>query len=149
MSTHALLLSIQSKYAEKIFNGKKRVELRRVRPRLEKGDYVFVYVPSPQKALVGTFEVEKVIEGIPQYLWEDVKKDAGMTLEEFQNYYFERSLGFGIFLSKTWSFSRQVNLDSLKQVWPEFQPPQGYRYLTPSEANLIWSQANGGKVGAM
>ncbi len=144
MPTNALLLSIQSKYAEKIFSGKKRVELRRVRPRLERGDVVFVYVPSPQKALVGAFEVKRVIEGIPQHFWTDVKQDAGMTLEEFQKYYAGRSLGFAIFLSKTWTFSRPVNLDSLKRMWPEFQAPQGYRYLTPAEADVIWNRANGG-----
>ena len=144
MSGNALLLSIQSKYAEMIFSGEKRVELRSIRPRLEKGDVVFVYVPSPKKTLIGAFEVENVVEGMPQYLWEDVKKDAGLTLEEFRNYYAERPLGFAIFLSKTWSFSRPVNLESLRQVWPEFQPPQVYRYLTPAEANLIWSRANGG-----
>ena len=144
MPTNALLLSIQSKYADKIFSGKKRVELRRVRPRLKRGDMVFVYVPSPQKALVGAFEVKRVIEGIPQFFWKDVKEDAGITLEEFQKYYSGRPLGFAIFLSKTWSFPRSVDLDSLRQVWPEFQPPQGYRYLTPAEANLIWNRANGG-----
>lgn len=139
MSTNVLLLSIQSKYAAKIFKGEKRVELRRVRPRLEKGDYVFVYVPSPRKALVGTFEVEKVIEAIPQDLWEDVKNDAGMTQEEFQNYYSDKPLGFGIFLSKSNSFSRPLRLDALRRMWPQFQPPQGYRYLTPDEVNLIRS----------
>lgn len=143
MSINVLLLSIQSKYAAKIFRGEKRVELRRVRPKIKKGDHVFVYVPSPRKALVGTFEVEKVIEAIPEELWEDVKNVAGVTQEEFQNYYSDRCLGFGIFLSKSERFSRPVRLDALRRMWPEFQPPQGYHYLTPDQVNLIRSYSAG------
>jgi len=132
-----LLLSIQSKYAEKIFNGEKTVELRRVRLRLEMGDHVFVYVPSPKKRLIGGFEVERIVERVPGELWEEVKHHAGMTRKEFQDYYYEKSLGFGIFFRGIWCFRAPVYLDDLRQVWPEFRPPQGYWYLTPAEVDLI------------
>src|SRR5438552_3893096 len=39
----ALLLSIRPKHAEKIFDGIKTVELRRIRPRLQRGDLVLVF----------------------------------------------------------------------------------------------------------
>lgn len=133
----ALLLSIQSKYAKKIFNGEKTVELRRVRLRLQKGDHVLVYVPSPKKKLIGGFEVERIVEAVPEDLWEDVKHHAGITQKEFEAYYSQKSVGFGIFLKKTWCFRAPVYLDDLKQVWPEFRPPQGYWYLTPPEVDLI------------
>ena len=57
-----LLLSIHPEHAKNIFDGIKTVELRRTRPRLSKCDQVLVYVSSPTKALVGAFEVKKVIE---------------------------------------------------------------------------------------
>ncbi len=40
MPSNILLLSIRPKYAKKIFEGNKKVELRRVRTRLDKGDLV-------------------------------------------------------------------------------------------------------------
>jgi predicted transcriptional regulator len=134
-----LLLSIQSSYADKIFNGEKTVELRRVRLRLQKGDHVFVYVPSPKKKLIGGFEVERIVEAVPEDLWEDVKHHAGITQKEFEEYYSKQSLGFGIFFYKTWCFRAPLYLDDLKQVWPEFRPPQGYWYLTPAEVDRIQS----------
>jgi len=55
---HVLLLSIQPKYANLIFEGKKTTELRRVRPRVNQGDFVLIYVSSPDKVLLGSCEVE-------------------------------------------------------------------------------------------
>ena len=63
MIGNALLLSIHPEYAEKIFDGTKRVELRRVRPRLQNGDLVIVYVSSPVKAVCGAFRVDNVVAG--------------------------------------------------------------------------------------
>ena len=54
MSPNVLLLSIHHKYTNMIFDGNKRVELRRVRPRhLNEGDLILVYATSPEKALLG------------------------------------------------------------------------------------------------
>ena len=42
-----VLLSVRPKYAEKIFERTKTVELRRIRPKLlEEGDLVLLYVSS-------------------------------------------------------------------------------------------------------
>ncbi|HEY9294972.1 MAG TPA: hypothetical protein VIQ31_01115, partial [Phormidium sp.] len=63
MPNTILLLSIKPEYAKKIFKDQtKKVELRRVRTRLTEGDIVLVYVSSPEKVFVGSFEVEGVIE---------------------------------------------------------------------------------------
>ncbi|KHD05821.1 hypothetical protein PN36_04880 [Candidatus Thiomargarita nelsonii] len=46
MSANVVLLSIRPKYAEKIFEHTKTVELRRVRPKhLKNGDLVFISNP--------------------------------------------------------------------------------------------------------
>src|SRR5690349_13513634 len=98
MPRHILLLSIRPKYAEKIFDETKKVELRRVRPRLLKeGDLVLVYVSSPQKAVLGSFNVERIIEKPITELWEQVEKKAGISPEEFYSYYQGASVGIGIF----------------------------------------------------
>ena len=113
MQRNVLLLSIRPEY-----------ELRRVRPRLEKDDLVIVYASSPTKALLGLFEVERVIEKLVINLWHDVEKQAGINLKEFFNYYEGKSVGFGICLKNI-------------QEWSDFRPPQGYRYLTASEFDRV------------
>jgi predicted transcriptional regulator len=73
MPINILLISIKPEYANKIFEGSKTVELRRVRPRLREDDIVIVYASCPEKALVGWFEVEDIIEEHPNKLWNKVE----------------------------------------------------------------------------
>lgn len=138
----ALLLSIQPHHAEKIFNGTKRVELRRVRPRVIAGDLVLVYVSTPIKALTGAFEVKAVVEASPRKLWQAVAGDAGLTRNEFFKYFSGASLGFGIRLRKVWSLPKPVALISLRRNWHRFRPPQSYQYLSDHEVQKIAGRIN-------
>lgn len=137
MKNEALLLSIRPKYADKIFEGKKKVELRKVRPRLSPGDIVLVYVSSPVKALRGKFIVEKVVETTPDLLWNQVKNVAGITKVEFDEYFSESEKGFGIFLESPQALSNPIKLTDLKKLWRNFHPPQTYRYLSSLELRII------------
>lgn len=137
MSEYALLLSIRPKYATKIFDGSKTVELRRVRPRVISGDLVFVYASSPTKALIGAFEVEKVVAAAPAKLWNEVQKKAGLTQVEFDNYFAGAEQGYGIFLKRKWLLSKPVPLETLRKRKTKFRPPQSYQYMTLSETTEI------------
>ena len=139
MPANILLLSIKPEYAAKIFSGEKTVELRRVRTRLTQDDIVLVYVSSPSKALVGLFEVEKIIQekielqqDIKNY-WNLVYEKAGISSQDFEKYYQGASFFVGIFLRNPKKFDVSVNLENLRQQIPEFTPPQSYRYLKQQE----------------
>ncbi|NEP14269.1 MAG: ASCH domain-containing protein [Symploca sp. SIO2C1] len=126
-----------------IFEGDKRVELRRVRPRhLNSGDLLLVYVTSPEQALVGLIEVEKVIEMVPEQLWQVVKDKAGITYAEFHKYYEKSATGFAIFLKETSKFNEPIKLKQLRENWSNFQPPQCYKYLKDGEVNLVNSMTH-------
>ncbi|MBI4320056.1 MAG: ASCH domain-containing protein [Chloroflexi bacterium] len=137
MSHKVLLLSIHPVYVDRIFEGTKKVELRRIRPEVVSGDWVFVYATSPVRALIGAFEVERVVEALPHNLWDKVQNDAGITRKQFDAYYLGASIGFGIFVSRTWSFPEPLELVRLRQLLPNFRPPQAYRYLTDDEAEVF------------
>lgn len=131
-----LLLSIKPKYADKIFNGAKTVELRRICPKVIEGDLVLVYASSPVKALVGEFEVGKIIEARPKLLWKKVHNYACINRKEFNSYYTGAIVGYGIFLKKAWRLTKPVHLENLKEEWPNFHPPQIHRYLTPEQVDF-------------
>lgn len=134
MSDNAIFLSIRPQYVDKIFEGTKTVELRRVRPKhLRKGALVLVYVPSPIQSLVGAFKVDRIVEASLQKLWEMVHDKAGITRDEFDAYYDGVFIGVGIFFSETWRLTEPIELDDLKEQVIGFQPPQGFRYATRSE----------------
>lgn len=137
MSHKTLLLSIRPQYAEKIFTGKKTVELRKVRPSVQEGDLVLVYVSSPVKALCGSFIVDRVVSKSPAKLWEQVRLSAGISKAEFEAYYEGRELGFGIFLKAATSVSEPISLTNLRKTWANFHPPQSYRYLSDHEVEAV------------
>ncbi len=135
-----VLLSIKPKYADKIFNGTKTVELRRICPKVTKGDLVLVYVSSPVKALVGEFEVKKIVEAPLRVLWKKVQNYAGIDRKEFNQYYTGSMVGYGIFLKKALRLSEPLHLKNLKEEWPNFHPPQIYRYLTHEQIGFYKNQ---------
>src|SRR5438876_12316648 len=102
MNGSALLLSIKPRYADAIFSRQKRVELRRVKPRVGPGDLVLIYVSSPRCALEGAFEVERVIEATPTALWGHVSQNAGVTRDEFDEYFGDREKAYAIVVRKVW-----------------------------------------------
>ncbi|AVH70088.1 ASCH domain-containing protein [Nostoc sp. 'Lobaria pulmonaria (5183) cyanobiont'] len=150
MPSNILLLSIKPKYAEKIFSGKKQVELRRVRSRLNMDDLVLVYVSSPKKALVGSFEVKYItqmeIKKLPKDLnefWNQVKNIAGISSKEFQSYYDGASVMVGIFVKNIKTLPDPIELTQLREKIPKFRPPQSYRYLKESEFKMFESMMQG------
>jgi predicted transcriptional regulator len=138
MGDKVLLLSIRPEHAEKIFRGQKKVELRRIRPKVKRYDKVVVYVSSPVKALMGLFEVERVVEELPQYLWWQVRHDAGVSKQQFDHYYTGARIGFGIFLTKAEMLPKPIPLTLLRKEWIGFHPPQSYRYLTLNELKVFY-----------
>jgi predicted transcriptional regulator len=134
MPGNAIFLSVRPRYANKIFEGTKTVELRRVRPRyIAEGALALVYVPSPVKSLVGAFKVDRVVERPLEGLWEMVRDKAGVTRGDFDAYYEGISVGIGIFFSEVWRIPEPIELHDLRERIAGFQPPQGFRYATVSE----------------
>lgn len=111
-----LLLSIKPKYAKQIFETKtKKVELRRVRTRLKEGDIVLVYVSSPAKIFLGSFEVEDVIESKAsrkelKNFWKKFQDSVGITQQEFNSYYKGASVIVGIQIKNINLFENPVEL---------------------------------------
>ncbi|MEG4055404.1 MULTISPECIES: ASCH domain-containing protein [unclassified Microcoleus] len=136
--SNILLFSIRPEYATKIFNHTKTVELRRVRPRLlNEGDLVVIYVSSPEKAVVGSFNVDNIVEKPIADLWEEVENIAGISHEEFYDYYKGVKVGVGIFLKDIRRFSQPVELHRLRNNLPNLKPPQSFRYLTAKQFNIV------------
>jgi len=128
-----LVLSIRDHHAYSILDGKKTVELRRMRPNIEEGDVVLIYIPRPIMAIVGGFAVKNVVSAKPEALWKQVGRKTGLTKRQFIQYYSGTSVGFGIQIAKVWRLNTSLSLSNLRRWWPSFVPPQGFRYLRSSE----------------
>ena len=138
MSKTAVLMSIKPQYAEMIFDGRKTVELRRVCPKVSKGDLILVYVSGPRMALVGGFEVEGIVSSSPSNLRKAHLIQSGVTTAVFDAYFKDSAVAYGIKIGRTWQFDRPTDLKALRRRKGGFQPPQSYRYIRGGEfASLL------------
>ncbi|MCX7016242.1 MAG: ASCH domain-containing protein [Candidatus Sumerlaeota bacterium] len=137
MARSSVLLSIRPEFADKVLDGVKNVELRRVRPRLKGGDWVFVYASSPIKRLVGFFEVDEVVKEEPQSLWNKVGSTAGISRDRYDLYFSGVREACAIYIRRTWRFGNPLELKVLKRGTTPFSAPQSFRYLHMDEAKHL------------
>lgn len=135
-------MSIYKKYADMIFTGEKKWELRKSVPRdLKPGDIVYIYVPRPVGAYVGSFRVGSIIKDNPENLWERVGSETGLTKEEFMNYFLGYKLGIAIEVREPELFERRLELEIIRKYLPEgvshYITPQNIMRLRDNLAHLI------------
>jgi len=127
-TNHALLISIRPRFVDLIFRGKKTVELRRVKPRVQAGDLVVIYASGATKGMVGAFEVVGVTAAAPNSIWRKYNGGSGLTKQEFDNYFSDASVGYAIRIGKVWKIQEPVPLHTLRKRRAGFRPPQSYHY---------------------
>ncbi|MDR2699300.1 MAG: hypothetical protein LBC12_00505 [Nitrososphaerota archaeon] len=136
-----VLLSIKPEYVAGILSGSKRWEFRR-RIWKQKVDWVYIYSSAPAKMVVGRFKVKSIIycsdNSLVFYdfkcLWSDTKSFAGVSEEQYFEYFKGSTSGFAIEIAKLEVFKPPV--DSPR--WdPWFIAPQNFRYLTKGEKEFF------------
>jgi predicted transcriptional regulator len=131
-----ILISLASRYAEKIFAGEKVVELRRRAMRVSPGAIVWIYVKLPVGSIVGRARVEAVHASSPASLWRRFGLVSGLSKEEFFAYFNGVTRGFALVLEGARRLKQALSLDSLRSVAEGFNPPQFFVRLTPEHPLL-------------
>ncbi len=120
-----VLLSIKPEFAERLFDGSKKYEFRKVIFKNPSVKTVVVYASSPVQRVIGEFEIEKILSDNPEYLWEITKKESGISEKCFFEYFSQRKKGFAIKVRKTKRYRKPLNLQADFRV----NPPQSFLYL--------------------
>ena len=132
-SRKPLLLSLKPRYADLIFEGVKKAELRRRLLLQMEGRDVFVYVSSPVMELRGGFRVGQVWRGTPQSIWEKVSEWAGVDKDDFDAYYAGQSIAHALEITDVWEYANPAGLCVLRTRFDRFVAPQSWRYVKPEE----------------
>ena len=131
----AVLLSIKPKYADMIFSGDKRVELRRTWPTKTNIEVIVVYASSPVQKLVGLVFVDRIEELKFEELWNlSDANGGGVTYDELKSYTRGKDKAYGVMIDRVESAEVQV---APRTLFPSFTPPQFFLYLKPEEYRLI------------
>lgn len=81
-----LVFSIRPAFADRIINGRKRVEVRRRFSNKWKGATALLYASSPLRQFVGEAIIGDIITSTPDKIWSDWKDELGCTFDEFGSY---------------------------------------------------------------
>jgi predicted transcriptional regulator len=134
-----LFIVVKPEYANKLISGKKDIELRKMKPNVQPGDYVIIYASAPVKAVLGFGKVKTIIECTPKCLWESYSNRLGINEQSYLSYYdgYHKAIGIEFDMIKS---VMPIGLEELRRVDPNFQPPQIYRYVTNEDIVTVLSK---------
>ena len=132
-SLRPLIISLKPYYADKIFDGLKKVELRRriVSPLSDRD--VFIYVSSPVRELRGGFRVGRVWTGSPDEVWNIVADLATVNRREFDTYFRGQAVAYALEVTNVWEYDSPAGLSWLRNQFDDFVVPQSWRYAKIEE----------------
>jgi len=128
-----VLLSVKPEYADRILEGTKRFEFRRS-AFASPVDEILIYATSPIKRIVGYFRMDFVHKGSPRSLWSRYSRYAGIGKAKYFSYFSQAKRAFAIQIESAKRFATDVDPRSL---WPDFFPPQNFKYVEKGEADVL------------
>ena len=129
------ILSIKTKYVEKILKGEKKYEFRKNSFRKDVEE-VFVYATKPVGKIVCKFYVGDIIVDRPEELWKYFKEFSGLTEDEFFTYFQGRDKGVAIEIKDVERFGEPKNPEDL---FSKFIPPQSWKYIPVGSYQNLYS----------
>ena len=140
-SGRSLLISLHPRFAEAIYSGEKKFELRRTQPT---GQFkrVFIYETAPVSALTGYFDVACVQRRRKETIWQEAGNVLAITRAEFDAYLQGRESAIIIGVANPTRFERSVSLQDAVGT-PE--PPQSFRFISPEFSSRLLRLGGMGK----
>jgi predicted transcriptional regulator len=142
-SEPGLFVSLKPRFAEMILSGEKTVEIRRVAPAVVPGARIVLYATSPSMEVVGSATVGALDSASPTALWDRHRDGSGLTRSEFRSYLSGVKQAVAITLDDVCRLSRRIPLAELSGLlWPDFRPPQSWRYLPADDVTALLGDTN-------
>lgn len=124
-----IVISIKPEFVDLIFEGSKKIELRKSSPNAQSGDLMIIYSTSPEMAVVGICMIKEVIKSTPSDIWINHSDILGIDEKRFNEYYSKTDKAIGIVLSSVRRFKYKMPLKKVKEIFPAFTPPQTFKYF--------------------
>lgn len=120
-----VLLSIKPEYVDKIFSGEKKYEFRRVIFKDPGVKTIIVYASSPIQKVVGELSIEHIIFDRVNSLWQTTSQQAGISEENFYQYFKDRAFGYAIKIERTKKYHSPLSIQDHFGI----VPPQSFVYV--------------------
>jgi predicted transcriptional regulator len=123
-----LLISLHPRHSKNVFSGKKAIELRKVKPRMNGKQLAFnkvlIYETMPTAKIVGWCDVIGVIYGNADFMI-DYANDLCLSPDEIKTY-LGNKIGYGLLLKQP-ILINPIPLTAMRNCG--ILPPQGMVYL--------------------
>ncbi len=106
-----ILISINPEFVEKIFDGSKKYEYRKIKCKQDI-DKMIIYSTAPIMKVVGEAKVEKILEDSPDIIWEQTKEYSGIDFEFYQKYFKDRNKAVAYKLTNIKKYNEPKELSS-------------------------------------
>ena len=110
-----LFISVKPEFANKIVTKEKTIELRKIKPHVNIGDYIIIYASSPIKSVIGYGIIKQIIEKSPRRMWDEHSEFLGIDKDRFDEYYAEKEKSIGIEIHKIKKI-KPISLEDRKSV---------------------------------
>ena len=94
------ILPIHPEYAAAIYSGKKKYEIRKRIPNFTEGDRIYLYETTPVRRVTGYFEMDSIVWGSPQWLWEQYHKKICIDYLDYCNYVGSKKIVYYVHCNK-------------------------------------------------
>lgn len=123
-----VMMSIKPQFSNRIMSGKKTIEFRKV-CFADNVTKVYIYSSSPQKRIIGYFDIDKIVRDSPKNLWKKYSKRGCIEEDNFYRYFHEKQYGYGICIRRFVKLRQEVELDDVFDREIKVRPPQNYCYI--------------------
>jgi predicted transcriptional regulator len=131
-----IVISVQQKFVARIVSGKKAAELRRRVPRIQPGCRIWIYTKAPEAVISICVTVDRIVTGSPKDIWRSHHLDLGVSLSEFEEYFWGTDTGCAIFFKQVEDVSPGVALSEIRSKSRGFHPPQFFKRLEEGSPEL-------------
>jgi len=118
-------------------DGRKTVELRRRRLRVENGTRIWIYSKNPTARIEATARVQQIHEGDLEEIWSAFGKAAGISKGEFDRYFTGCSTGCAVVLDSVCALLPALDLSTMRSEVAGFHPPQFFKRLRTEELGSL------------
>ena len=86
-----ILFSIKPEYVKEILSGRKKYEYRKIKPK-NRVDAIIIYSSAPVMKVVAEVNIEEIIEGNPDEVWQKTKNWSRTNKELYNEYFKNKNL---------------------------------------------------------
>lgn len=119
-----ILISINPVHVDKILNGSKKYEYRKVSCR-EDVESMIIYSTSPVMKVVAEAKISMILEGRPETIWNQTKQFSGISKDYYDEYYKGRNKAIAFKIENVIVFDEKKLLSDYGVECP----PQSFIYV--------------------